>query len=196
MANEYSDLATLKLQLGITDTARDTLLNRALTAASRAIDKQTGRRFWLDAVAVARVYNPYKRIARDGRGELLLTDDIGTASGLVVEVGTTGSWTALTSYETYPDNALADGLPLAGFLLPTGVWGTSLTRVRVTARWGWPAVPDDIEQATRLQAGRLYRRKDSPEGVAGSADWGLVRVPRLDPDVLALVEPYTLPGFA
>jgi hypothetical protein len=56
-------------------------------------------------------------------------------------------------------------------------------------------VPDEVVQATLLQAGRLYRRKDSPEGVTGSADWGMVRLPRLDPDVMALIEPYMLPGF-
>lgn len=196
MANEYSDLTTLKLALGITDTARDSLLNKALTAASRAIDKTTGRRFWLDGSASARTYNPHGRTVCDERGELFLTDDIGASAGLVVEVGGPGSWTALTDYETWPDNALTDGAPVTGLLLATGVWGSPSTRVRVTARWGWPSVPDAIEQATRLQAGRLYRRKDSPEGVAGSAEWGLVRVPRLDPDVLALIDPFTLPGFA
>ncbi|MGI5293267.1 hypothetical protein ACQEVF_59520 [Nonomuraea polychroma] len=196
MANEYSDRATLKLALSITDTARDSLLDKALTASSRAIDRQTGRRFWLDASASARVFNPHGRIVRDDRGELFLIDDLGAAGALVVEVGTPGSWTPITDYETWPDNALANGQPITGLLLPTGYWGTDRTRVRVTERWGWPVIPDEIEHATRLQAGRLYRRKDSPEGVAGSAEWGLVRVPRLDPDVLALIEPYTLPGFA
>jgi hypothetical protein len=196
MAEDYTDLATLKLQLGITDTARDTLLSRAITAASRAIDRQTGRRFWLDDAESARVLHPHGRTVCDDRGELLLVDDIGATAGLLVEVGTTSSWTAITDYETWPDTALIDGTPVTGLLLAAGVWGTSRTRVRVTAAWGWPAIPDDIEQAARLQAGRLYRRKDSPEGVAGSAEWGLVRVPRLDPDVLALIEPYTLPGIA
>jgi hypothetical protein len=196
VANEYSDLATVKLMLGVTDTARDTLISRALTSASREIDRKTSRRFWLDASASARVYNPFERVVRDDRGELLLTDDIGSLTGLVVEVGMTGSWTALTEYETHPDNALAKGEPVTGILLPTGHWGSDRTRVRVTARWGWPAVPDDIEQAARMLAARLYRRKDSPEGVAGSAEWGLVRVPRLDPDVAALIEPFELPGFS
>lgn len=195
MAEDYTDRTTLKLQLGITDTARDSLLDKAITAASRAIDRKTGRRFWLDATPSARVYNPHGRVVCDERGELFLVEDIGAEDALVVEIGTAGSWTAITNYETYPDNALAEGRPITGLLLPTGFWGTSRTRVRVTEKWGWPAIPEDIEQATRLQAGRLYRRKDSPEGVAGSAEWGLVRVPRLDPDVLALIEPYELPGF-
>ncbi|MDX2921298.1 hypothetical protein PV370_25695, partial [Streptomyces sp. NE06-03C] len=67
--------------------------------------------------------------------------------------------------------------------------------VQVTARWGWPAVPDEIVQATLIQAARLYKRKDSPEGVTGSAEWGVVRLSRRDPDVWALIEHYVLPGF-
>ncbi|WP_157251041.1 head-tail connector protein [Nonomuraea typhae] len=196
MANEYATLADLKEYLAITDNARDNVLFNAIAAASRAIDKKTGRRFWLDGSVVQRTFNPYGRVVRDERGELLLVDDIGSASGLVIETGSGGSWSAVTGYETTPDNALLDGRPVTGLLLATGTWGTRTSRVRVTARWGWPAVPDEIEQATLLQASRLYKRKDTPEGVAGSADWGLMRVPHLDPDVRALIEPFMLPGFA
>ncbi|GAA5048202.1 hypothetical protein HNP84_000224 [Thermocatellispora tengchongensis] len=196
MANEYADLATLKLALKITDAERDDLLTAALAAASRAIDKKTGRRFWLDPSATARTYHPQGRVLRDERGDLLLIDDVGSATGLVVETGRGSTWSAVTGYETSPDNALTEERPITGLLLATGTWGTGTTRVRVSARWGWPAVPDEIAQATLLQAARLYRRKDSPEGVAGSGEWGLVRVPHLDPDVRALIEPYMLPGFA
>jgi hypothetical protein len=76
-----------------------------------------------------------------------------------------------------------------------GTWGTATTRVRVTAKFGWPTVPDDIVQACLIQASRLFKRADSPEGVMGSSEWGVVRLSRRDPDVWALIEPYTLPGF-
>lgn len=196
MANEYSDLATLKLQLGVTDTARDTLLTSALASASRAIDQMTGRRFYLDAVAVQRTYNPYGRVVCDAAGEVLLVDDIGSVTGLVVETGpASGPWTAVTDYETTPDNALARGRPVTGLLRTAGTWVSGTSRVRVTALWGWPAVPDEIVQATIIQASRLFKRKDSPEGVTGSAEWGVVRLSRVDPDVHALVQHYVLPGF-
>lgn len=195
MANEYATLADLKTQVGITDSARDALLSNALAAASRAIDKKTGRRFWLDPTAVQRTFNPYGRTVRDQRGELLLIDDIGSLDNLLVETGSGSSWTAATGYETTPDNALLDEQAITGLLLATGTWGTHTTRVRIAARWGWPAVPDEITQATLLQAGRLFKRKDSPDGVAGSSEWGFMRVPNLDPDVRALIEPYMLPGF-
>ena len=69
-------------------------------------------------------------------------------------------------------------------------------RARVTADWGWPAVPDAIVEATLLLANRRFMRKDSPEGIAGWAAEGPVRVSRFDPDIEDLVGPYVIPGFA
>lgn len=192
---EYIDRATVKLALGITDTARDTLVDTAIAGACAGIEDQTGRVFDLAPVASARTYTPWGRTVCDERGEVLLVDDIGAAD-LVVEVGYGAVWTEVTDYETWPDNALDKGQAITALVQPIGTWRSTVrTRVRVTARWGWPAVPDPIVQAAQLQACRLYRRKDSPEGVAGSAEWGVTRVPRLDPDVAALVGPYELPGI-
>ncbi|MEU5094943.1 phage gp6-like head-tail connector protein [Streptomyces sp. NPDC020996] len=198
MANEYGTLTALKSRLSIEadDTSRDTLLTSALGAASRSIDKACGRRFWLDAAPVARTYRPAGRVARGADGELLLVDDIGSATSLVVETGSAASWTAVTGYETSPDNALVDGQAITGLRRLGGSWGASTGRVRVTARFGWPAVPDDITEAALIQASRLYKRKDSPEGIIGSAEWGVRSLSRRDPDVWALIEPYILPGFA
>ena len=195
MAPSYGNLATLKQRLNIepTDTSRDDLLTKALAAASRGIDKACGRRFWLDAAPVARVFNPRGRVVCRDDGDLLLVDDIGSTTGLIVETGTAGSWTPVTGYETSPDNALLDGHAVTGLLLANGTWGSA--RVRITTRFGWPAEPDEITEASHIQAARLYRRKDSPEGVTGSAEWGVVRLSRRDPDVWNLIEPYILPGF-
>lgn len=197
MANEYAELGTLREQLNLSDddTSRDDLLDMALAAASRGIDEATGRRFYLDAAATARTYRPSGRTLCTDDGERLIVDDIGSTSGLVVETGSAGSWTTITDYETAPDNALVRGRPVTALLLPSGTWGSGTARVRITAKWGWPAVPDEITQATLIQAARLYRRKDSPEGVTGSAEWGVVRLSRRDPDVWALIEHYILPGF-
>jgi len=200
MATEYATLDELKGQLGIeaADTTRDTLLTKALKSASRGIDRATGRRFWLDATATARTYRLEARVVCERDGDVLLVDDIGDITGMVVASATTGTgtYTALTGYETTPDNALADGYAITGLLKPHGIWGTSSTRIRVTAKFGWPAVPDDIAQACLIQASRLYKRKDSPEGIIGSAEWGVRNLSRRDPDVWALIEPYILPGFA
>lgn len=172
---------------------RELLLQQALRGASRGIDAYTGRRFWLDSAVSARVFSTAGKVVQVDGGELLLLDDIGSTSGLIVEVGAGTIFNAVSDVETWPTNAIARRQAITGLFIP-GRWGSR--QVRVTARWGWPYVPDVVEQATLIQAARLYRRKDSPEGVLGSAEWGIIRMPRLDPDVVALVSTLVLPGIA
>lgn len=195
----YATLEQLKLTLTKDRNAlvdREELLNQALLGASRGIDAYCGRRFYRDSAAVARTLQPRLRTVRTGDGDLLLIDDLATTSGLIVEVGSVATgWTAVASYETSPDTALYDGWPVTGLLAAAGTWSpTATSRARITGRWGWPSIPDVVVQATLMQAARLYRRKDSPEGVSGSSEWGLIRVPNMDPDVRALLAPLVRPG--
>lgn len=193
MANEYSTLPLLKKHVGgITDTDRDDLLNAALEAASRSVDDFCGRRFYLDVSATARVYNPSGRLYYDD----LIVDDIGATTGLVVETGNaTDGWTVVTTdVETGPDNAIIQGDPITRLVNLNGWVFGSRDRVRVTAKWGFPAVPAQVSQATLIQAARLYKRKESPEGVLGNAEWGSIRLSRVDPDVAALVQRFVLLG--
>lgn len=199
---DYTTLANVKLALKITDSTRDTLLSAAISAASEGLDNHTGRLspgFSLDGAATARTYSTRKRVLRTNDGELLFIDEFGSTTGLVVETGTAASsWVAVasTSYETEPENAIATSRPIRGLLMTNGRWPQGSTRVRITAKWGWPAVPKVVEQAALIQATRLFMRKDSPEGVAGNAEWGAVRLGRVDPDVQALVKDLVLDGFA
>ncbi|MFE2353063.1 phage gp6-like head-tail connector protein [Streptomyces parvulus] len=200
MAQEYVTADDLRLQLGIDedDAPKVARAARAVRAASRAIDKATGRPghgFWLDDTAKTRTYRLDGRIVCEGDGDVLLVDEIGDTTGLLVEASSGDSWSAITGYEARPDNALADGKPVDSLLRLGSTWGLASTRIRVTARFGWPAVPDDIAEAAMIQASRLFKRADSPEGVMGSAEWGVVRLSRRDPDVWNLIEPYVLPGF-
>lgn len=197
MANEYATLQELKARLRVTANTDDVELQDKLTAASQQIEEDCGRKFWLDSQATARVYDPRERIVRlpFDPAEKLLVDDIGDATGLTVEVGTSAGWTAITDYRTGPDNAIARGRPVTWLLRPLvpWVWGpVFLQQIRVTAIWGWPAVPAAIKEACLLRAARLYRRKASPEGVAGFGDLGVVRVSRNDPDYESLIAPYVL----
>lgn len=198
LQQRYTSLEALKDYLGISDTGRDTLLTQAILGASRGIDAHCGRRFYLDAVASARTYRPVGRVVRGADGEALLVDDIASTTGLVVETGVAGgsTWTAVTDYEVEPENALVRGVAITALRRVGGSWaGSASARLRVTARWGWPATPDVVGHAALIQAARLYRRKDSPEGVTGSAEWGVIRLSRIDPDVQALVKDLVLPGF-
>lgn len=213
MSNEYADLALLKLALALpgSDATRDDLLNAALSAASRSIDDHCGRRFYLDGAVSARLFSPGSRIAGSahlaspeffsswqyGRGPIFLVDDIGSVTGLTVEYGSAANgWTALAPDDYLPENAVARGEAITGLVYDLGFPLGSGDRLRVTAKWGWPAVPAQVVQATLILAARLFRRKDTPEGVLGSAEWGTVRLSRTDPDVAELISRFVLPGFA
>lgn len=193
----YVTLELFKASLKITSDDRDGALTAALTAASRAVDTHTGRAadgFTLASSAVARQYEVGGNTVATASGRIkLLIDEIGSLDDLAVETGDGTTWTAAADYRVDPLTALAQGMPITALTALAG-WGTDL--VRVTARWGWPSVPAAIERATLIQATRLYRRKDSPEGVAGQGEFGAIRLSRVDPDVAALLGPYMLPGIA
>lgn len=199
---DYTTLALVKDALGKTTVdGRDDLITTAITAASRTIDERCGRRFYLDDAASSRTYIPGGRFYFDrasGRS-VLLVDDIATLVGLVVETGSaTTAWTVVAGVETGTDNALVIGRSITQIRFPYN-WAPILwpwESFRVTAKWGWPTVPAGVAQAATLLASRLYRRKDSPQGILASPDWGGLHVSRVDPDVEALIAPYTRAGFA
>lgn len=192
----YASLATLKAMLGIVDTSRDALLQIELTAAAEQVDRKCGRTFTIAAVASTRTIPVSGNLTS---GNALIVPDIADPTGLAVTTGTPGAWTSLasTSFYVAPEDAIVRGFPIS--LLRSAYLATPWAYapyVQVTARWGWPAVPAAVQKATLLIAARLYARRLSPEGIIGSQDWGGIRVARIDPDVLGLLSPYMLPGFA
>lgn len=192
ITNGYCSLAEVKAALRITDSMDNTLLENAVEAASRRIDGECSRRFYQDSTATARTY-------ASNRPDFLFTDDISTLTGMVVKVDDTftGSYTTTlvvnVDYQNEPTNALVQGEPITlirsmdlGF--PVAANGRAL--IEVTARWGFPSVPDVIREATILLSARQFKRLDSPLGVAGFGDLGAIVVRRIDPDVAAMVAPF------
>lgn len=47
---------------------------------------------------------------------------------------------------------------------------------------------DEVQEAIVLLASRWYKRRQSPEGVAGWGDLGVIRILAKDPDIEALLE--------
>lgn len=194
----YTDRDTVKSALGKTTADdRDDLIDAAIAAASRQIDQRCGRYFYADDAASARTFRARGRLTMDGCDWVLEVDDFASDDSIVVETsyGVAGTWSTVSTYELGPDNADAVWRPWTQIRGSAG-WVIQHGKVRVTAQWGWPAIPDEITQAATLLAARLYRRKDSPQGVIASADWGSVRVSRTDPDVEALIGPFVIPAFA
>lgn len=186
----YTDSATVKRALGKdTANAKDDLVEQAVAAASRMIDERCGRSFLRDSAATARIFPALDRIVTSGSEQTIRVDDFVALATVETQSTFGGAWTAVTGYEPRPDNAAVGDRPYTEIAYRAG-WLSESMRVRVTARWGWPSVPDGVAQAAALLAARLYRRKDSPEGVLGSSEWGAVRVSRFDPDVEGLIAPY------
>lgn len=86
---------------------------------------------------------------------------------------------------TVDEDALVDALAAAEALIAE--------RCYWDAELGDPVV---IDQATTMQAARLYRRKFSVTGYEGFGDLGIARIPVLDPDIEQLVSRYLRYDFA
>jgi hypothetical protein len=66
--------------------------------------------------------------------------------------------------------------PAGGGWLPF-IWPyTHLNRVQVIATWGWPVIPPSVAQASLLLCTDVFKSKDAPWGIAGTAETGLMRV--------------------
>lgn len=199
IVNGYATRNQIKaaLRIGTADTQDDELIDNCGGAASRLIDGYANRAFWVVGTATSRVFTA-------GSDFVCQVDDM---SGTAITVKSSQqanqifdtTWTT-SDYQLEPINGIQDGLTvpytriraIGDYLWPTlnNNYGEEAL-VQVTALWGWPAVPEPITQATIIQASRIFKRYDSPLGVAGFGDLGVMRVSRaLDPDVMQLVEPY------
>jgi hypothetical protein len=199
IVNGYATKNQIKaaLRIGTADVLDDDLIDNCAGAASRLIDGYCNRKFWAVGSATVRVYQ-----AEDSF--FCSIDDIsGTAITLQTSTNADGvfdtTWSP-TDWQLEPLNGNLDGIEWAydkiraigDYLFPTvnANYGEQAL-VKVTANFGWPYVPETITQATIIQASRIFKRYDSPLGVAGFGDMGAIRVSRaLDPDVAQLVEPY------
>ena len=197
IGDPYATKDDLKAYLGITSAAADAVLDDAVQAASRKIDECTDRHFNKDSVATPRLFTPQTPF------EVQL-DDIADITGMTVELdsGRSGNFDvtlAPTDYELEPINGLINGQQWAyerlrsvnGYWLPTPLFTRRSKTIRVTAIWGWPVVPPPIKRATLILAAQMYKLKDAPFGVAGMAEFGVVRV-RDVPLVEGLIKGYAL----
>ena len=199
ITNGYATKNQIKaaLRIGTADVVDDDLIDNCAGAASRLIDGYCNRKFWAVGSATSRVYQAENEFYCN-------IDDI---SGTAITLKTSSfpgngfdvTW-SVTDYQLEPLNGNLEGLTwsydkiraVGNYLFPTvnANYGEQAL-VQVTANFGWPSIPEPVTQATIIQASRLFKRYDSPLGVAGFGDMGAIRVSRaLDPDVAQLVEPY------
>lgn len=197
-APDYVTVEELAEELRISDAVDDATLARAISAASRAVDRATGRQFGNTGTPVQARYYTARWSATLGRWVVPI-DDVQTAAGLLVatDPDDDGTYEALVdAYAMRPVNAAANGKPWTAIVVhPSST--TTVTDadagVEVRATFGWTAIPDVVISATLLQAGRFAVRRDSPYGIAGSPDTGseLRLLAKVDPDVAVMLSGVT-----
>ena len=202
ITNGYATLNEFKAYLFPSSnygTAEDPQMEAAIESASRIIDAHTNRRFFLDSTVSARVYYADTPIR-------CTVDDFSTITGLIIktDTGDNGTYDQTWTSDEYilepvngeiggvsgqPYNTIVATIPK---MFPTT---GRRPRIQVTAKWGWAAVPDTVRQACLIQAARLFRRAQTPEGFAAGESFGAIRVStKLDPDVQMLLAPFRRQG--
>jgi hypothetical protein len=198
-ANVYLELEQLKSSLELSgQTFADQDMRLAAGAASRAVDRLTGRRFWLDSgTSNVRYYTPEQI-------RFLQIDDLATLTSVAIDRGGSGTYTETwvngTDFVLEPLNATSE-IParpyewlrvrqLSGRWLPTYIEKS----VQVTGQFGWLTVPDDVRAAASILAAKLLRRvREAPFGIVtvGIDEGAAMRIARTDPDVFTLLNDYS-----
>lgn len=193
MPNLITD-AEAKAWLNIPDyDATDNSVIQTLTAAcSQAVRTWCGRSFNVDStqVASARYFFPIS-------GYCCPIDDAYEVSAVTTDNGDDGSWSTSWSASDYML------LPYGG-VGPQGQTGYPYTELRavesrefpcaarpavkVTAKWGWSALPSDVKLAALMLFGEFYKAKDGGYETF-TADSGFTVI-RRNAVVRDLLQPY------
>lgn len=202
ITNGYCTQLELKQWLNADDPALlddlDDLIDAAINAVSRYFDRKCKRHFYM--TEQARVFA--------ATGAYILAfghfEDLTTVTPVTVKTDDDGDGVFETTwldseYQLRPPNVVATSEPYRALRgvqkrFPVNITvGGRAERIEVTGTWGWPVVPDGIHQATKIQAARIVKRREAPEGILGLNQFGVLRVSgRMDPDVRDLISPYRL----
>lgn len=184
ITNGYCTLAEAKARLDITGDQQDATLESMIEAASRQIDGWCARTFFVESAT--------RTVSVEFTGELMLDRDLISLTGIATDED--GDRVYETTWDV--SNVEFDGNPpyQALYLVPNAprYFPLGRNRVRVSGEWGYSTdVPHAIREACLILTSRLYKRKDAPFGVLGSADHGQMQtLPGLDPDVKQLISQY------
>ena len=193
----YIDAEDLKDRLEIEDNDDMVRLTGAVEAASRGIEKFCGRQF-NDAGSVS------ARVFEVTSCHLAYVDDFHTITGLVIQTDDDDNgvyertWTT-SDYELAPLNGIVGGEIGWPFWKIRHVgWNRGFPQLRraglqVTARWGWSAVPAAVTEACRIAAEEIFKLRDTPFGIGGYGDFGVIKV-RDNPFISRLLTPYRRTG--
>jgi Phage gp6-like head-tail connector protein len=197
ISNGYATLSDVKAALRIPtgDTQDDSLLEISIEAASRQIDGFCERVFTQSTAT--RIYRPTDVFTVD-------IDDLQTLTFLKTDSDGSGvfstTWSA-TDYQLNPLNGISGGIrspytqirAVGEYLFPIYEpqnVNSNEASVQIAGVWGFATIPTAIKQATIILSMRQFKRYDSPTGVMGFGDLGVMRVGAVDPDISALLMPF------
>ena len=196
MTTLYVTAAQLKATQSMTTTYADNDVAAAVAAAARAVDNICQRRFYIDPDATSvRYYTP-------DDPSMLRIDDLVTLTSLVTSsdgVNFDTTWTVNTDFVLEPLNAQSDSQNQRPYtqavVHPLGRYQFNYwfpRSVRLTGKFGWPAVPDAIVSATGLIAAQLLTAsRSAPLGIM-AFEGGAIRVARTNGQAMGLLGPYML----
>ena len=197
----YATLSDVKAALRITDNVDDSLLEISIEAASREIDGWCERVF--TSSTATRIYRPTDVFSVE-------VDDLQSITTLKTDSDGSGvfdvTWES-TDYQLNPLNGLAGGIStpytqvraIGQYLFPIYEprnVNSNEASVQINGVWGWASIPTAVKQACIILSMRQFKRYDSPTGVMGFGDLGVMRVGRVDPDVEKLLMPFRKMAFA
>lgn len=182
--------AQLKAWLNIDDSADDGLLTVITSAASQLVRSYCGRSFEVDTAQAATV-RYFNRLS----DEIAFIDDCWSITAVATDDGDNGTYSQTWTTSDYQPNPV-DGIG------PYGLTGWPYTRlaaigdldfpvvsrpaVKVTAKWGWAALPDDVKTATLMMAAEIYNaRAGGFEVFTADASFTPIRRNMLVRDLLA-----------
>jgi hypothetical protein len=189
MANLITE-AQLKAWLNIDDSSDDQLLSMITQSASQMIRSYCGRSFEVDSAQAATV-RYFNRIG----DRVAFIDDAWSITAVATDDGDDGTYSQTWTTSDYQ----AD--PVGG-IGPFGLAGWPYTQlaaigdldfpivdrpaVKVTAKWGWTALPADVLNATLMMAGEIYKgRSGGFEVFTADASFTPIRRNMLVRDMLA-----------
>lgn len=205
----YVDADELKNTLSLNGTSFvDDDIDRAIAAASRAIDGYKDRRFYPTTETRYYTADPY--------ATSVAIDDLVSATSVTIDLDGDGvyetTWTEGTQFLLDPANAALQGRPYNQLVLMTAPSITTIgtqhdtlpvivprfmfpvyqRAIKIEGSFGWPAPPAQVKQAAFLIAHRLIvRTRSAPLGilVAAAADTvAAARLGRIDPDAAWLLD--------
>lgn len=157
------DATALGQHIGINDGADIAKLTAAAAAACRNVQGWCGRSFDIvtgSTSATARYFHVLNRTH-------VFIDDCTEITAVASDSADAATWaTTLTSAEYYAgplggiNSTGRDGWPYDHVLSRNGYLfyqNTSIPALKVTAKWGWVALPDDVRLATLMVGAELHK---------------------------------------